>query len=146
MEGNGGERSSAELVFWVHEPECATELVQDKCRLADRQPAGRAARARRSCEARCCQRHGLSKFVIEPCKGERCSTHGAAMEGKGLSLTDVRAWQCLPTRLMVRQSHERNEQAANSSDSEQAHRGLNVRHEPRNCAHSWLRRLDKMAS
>ena len=72
---------------------------------------------------------------------ERCQRHDAALEGKGLSLTGVRAWQCPPTQRMLRRSHERHEQAAHSSDSEQAHMRLNVRHEPRNCAHSWLRRL-----
>ena len=69
MQGICGERSGqlrqcAELVFWVHEPECATGLVLDKCRFAARQLAGRAARAMRSCEARCCQRHGLRELVV----------------------------------------------------------------------------------
>ena len=108
---------------------CKTNAGSLPASLRDGQPApsDRARPGR-------CQRPGMSRFAIEPCKGERCSTHGAAMEGKGLSLTDVRAWQCLPTQRMVRQNHERNAQAANTSDLEQAHTRLNVRHEPRNFA------------
>ena len=58
-----------------------------------------------------------------------------------MSSTGVRAWQCIPTQRLLRRSHERNEQAAHPSDLEQAHMRLNVRHEPRSCAHSWLRSL-----
>ena len=128
---SSGFRSQSVPLGW-----CKTNAGSLPASLRDGQPAP-AVRVRPGR----CQRHDLSKFVIEPCKGERCSTHGAAMEGKGMSLTGVRAWQCIPTQRMARRSHERNERAAHSSDLEQAHKRLNARHEPRNCAHSWLRSL-----
>ena len=70
-----------------------------------------------------CQRHGLSRFVIEPCKGERCSPDGAALEGKGLSLTGVRGWLCLPTQRMVRRSHERDDSSRATNRSLELHVG-----------------------
>ena len=65
---------------------CRTNAASLPASLRDGQPAP-AVRVRPGR----CQRHGLSRFVIEPSKGERCSPYSAAMEGKGLSLTGVRA-------------------------------------------------------